>query len=85
MRIGSRPFTVIVMAHAHDLRHLATTAVLIAGAVVCVVLAVQVSIWFFIPAPFLLTAAYAAWLGMSPSRTLETLERGEGGGPILPF
>jgi hypothetical protein len=66
-------------------RHGVAAAVLVALAIVAVVLAVQVSLWFFIPAPFLLTAAYAAWLGMSASRTLDALERGEGGGPILPF
>ena len=41
--------------------------------------------WFFIAAPFLLTGAYGAWLGMSASRTLDALEHGEGGGPIVPF
>jgi hypothetical protein len=66
-------------------RHGLAAAALVAAAVLAVVLAVQVSLWFFIAAPFLLTAAYAAWLGMSASRTLDALERGEGGGPILPF
>jgi hypothetical protein len=73
------------MGRQRTARHWVAAAVLVALAVLAVVLAVQVSIWFFIPAPFLLTGAYAAWLGMSASRTLETLERGEGGGPILPF
>ena len=77
----------IGMAHAHDVRHLATAAALLAATAVCVALFLTVSIWFFLPAPLLLSGAYAAWIGMSPSRFADsvTCDDGCGGSRVLPF
>ena len=85
MRTVEPPVTLSAMGRQRVARHVVAAAALVALALVAVVLAVQVSIWFFLPAPFLLTGAYAAWIGMSAKRTLDALEQGEGGGPILPF
>jgi hypothetical protein len=54
---------------------------LTAGAVV---LALTVSVWFFLAAPVLLSGAYAAWIGLSPGRFADALDDGSRPG-TFPF
>ena len=56
-------------------------ALLVALAVTCGALAVQVSVWFFVAVPFLLAGALAAWLGMTPARFLDAVDDGTGSAP----
>ena len=67
-------------------RRLLVLSLLAALTVVCLLLAVAVSVWFLLPAPFLAAGAYAAWLRMTPSRFFDALDSDANGtGHAPPF
>jgi hypothetical protein len=48
-------------------------------------LALAVWMWFFVLVPFLVTASYAAWLGLTPSRFVDAVAGDDSGAGHLPF
>ncbi|MCU1672722.1 MAG: hypothetical protein JWN77_835 [Frankiales bacterium] len=56
----------------------AVLALLALAAVLAVVLALVVSVWFLLPVPVLAAAMYATWLGLTPGRFADALDDGTG-------